>query len=82
MAELVQTHAAPDLLSFDETAEGHPVARIGRKTALITPLRDTLICITREDLRALLKEAYCLGWAGKCVHVKTLLDRIPAEIGT
>lgn len=95
MAELVQSHAAPDLLLFDSvnmdpegTSPGammQQVARIGSVSVpVFTPhpgVRDNWTLST-VDLRKLLKEAYRLGWQGKCIHVRSLLDKIPAEIAT
>ena len=90
MTGLVQTHAAPDLVTFDkdkveavELPSGErDVVRVGTVKVPIIKLGDTTIALTRADLRSLVKEAYIAGWNGKAIHRADLIAKLTAEIGS
>lgn len=90
MADLVQTHAAPDLVTFDkidivpkEMPDGtRDVVRVGKTAVPMVKVSATTIAITIEDLRTIIKAGYILGWNGKAIHRKDLIEKMTAEIGT
>jgi hypothetical protein len=54
-----------------------PIEKVGRRQG--DPL-DRVI-ISQADLKRLAKEAYRLGWSGKCAHVRELAAAMTQEIG-
>lgn len=82
MANTIQTHAAPDLVSFGKNEDGDNVVRVAGHAALFGALSDTAISITIADLRAMVKAGYRAGWNGKCIHVEQLDQQRTQRIET